>query len=324
MYWSLRNWLTGFARDGASRSTSSTWRTSTRSPPRCARTRSSCGSRRRPIRCGRSPTSRRVCAIAHARGAAVAVDSTVATPVLTQPLTLGADLVMHSATKYLNGHSDVIAGALVTREDTPLWQRIRTLRAQLGSMIGPFEAWLLARGMRTLFPRVEVACRNAQRIAEHFAGHAQGGRGAVPGPALVRRSRSRQAADARRLRRHAVDPRARGRIRGDRDGGAACRYGSARRRSAASRAWSSTARAWKAPARPCPPISCACRSASRTPATSSPTSSRRYASDAALDAIACEELGEQARALGVLDECARCRPHRPRARAACPSPAGST
>ena len=90
-----------------------------------------------------------VCAIAHARGAAVAVDSTVATPVLTQPLALGADLVMHSATKYLNGHSDVIAGALVTREDTPLWQRIRTLRAQLGSIIGPFEAWLLARGMRT-------------------------------------------------------------------------------------------------------------------------------------------------------------------------------
>ena len=114
-----------------------------------------------------------VCAIAHARGAAVAVDSTVATPVLTQPLALGADLVMHSATKYLNGHSDVIAGALVTREDSPLWQRIRTLRTQLGGILGPFEAWLLARGMRTLFPRVEVACRNAQRIAEHFAHHAK-------------------------------------------------------------------------------------------------------------------------------------------------------
>jgi len=114
-----------------------------------------------------------VCAIAHARGAAVAVDSTVATPVLTQPIALGADLVMHSATKYLNGHSDVIAGALVTREDSPLWQRIRTLRAQLGGIIGPFEAWLLARGMRTLFARVPVACRNAQRIAEHFAQHAK-------------------------------------------------------------------------------------------------------------------------------------------------------
>jgi cystathionine gamma-synthase len=114
-----------------------------------------------------------VCSIAHARGAAVAVDSTVATPVLTQPISLGADLVMHSATKYLNGHSDVIAGALVTREDSPLWQRIRTLRTQLGGILGPFEAWLLARGMRTLFPRVEVACRNAQRIAEHFAHHAK-------------------------------------------------------------------------------------------------------------------------------------------------------
>jgi cystathionine gamma-synthase len=112
-----------------------------------------------------------VCAIAHARGAAVAVDSTVATPVLTQPLAHGADLVMHSATKYLNGHSDVIAGALATREDSALWQRIRMLRVHLGSVLGPFEAWLLTRGMRTLFPRVEVACRNAQRIAEHFAGH---------------------------------------------------------------------------------------------------------------------------------------------------------
>jgi cystathionine gamma-synthase len=80
---------------------------------------------------------------------------------------------MHSATKYLNGHSDVIAGALVAREDTPLWQRIGMLRAQLGGVIGPFEAWLLGRGMRTLFARVDVACRNAQRIAEHFAAHAK-------------------------------------------------------------------------------------------------------------------------------------------------------
>ena len=112
-----------------------------------------------------------VAEIAHDAKALLAVDSTCATPVHTQPLSLGADIVMHSATKYLNGHSDVIAGALATREDTPLWQRIRTLRAQLGSVIGPFEAWLLMRGMRTLFARVDVACRNAQRIAEHFDGH---------------------------------------------------------------------------------------------------------------------------------------------------------
>jgi len=109
--------------------------------------------------------------IAHAAGAAVAVDSTTATPVLSQPLALGADIVMHSATKYLNGHSDVIAGTLTTREDGALWQRIRAVRAQSGGILGTFEAWLLMRGMRTLFPRVQTACAGAQRIAEHFERH---------------------------------------------------------------------------------------------------------------------------------------------------------
>ena len=109
--------------------------------------------------------------IAHRAGAALAVDSTAATPVLSRPLELGADIVMHSATKYLNGHSDVIAGTLTAREDSELWQRIRTVRAQIGGVLGPFEAWLLTRGMRTLFPRVLTACASAQRIAEHFADH---------------------------------------------------------------------------------------------------------------------------------------------------------
>jgi cystathionine gamma-synthase len=107
--------------------------------------------------------------IAHAAGATVAVDSTVGTPVLTRPIALGADIVMHSATKYLNGHSDVIAGTLTAREDTPLWQRIRSIRAQIGGVMGPFEAWLLLRGMRTLFPRVRAACESAQAIAERLA-----------------------------------------------------------------------------------------------------------------------------------------------------------
>ena len=111
------------------------------------------------------------CDIAHAAGAVAAVDSTVATPVLTRPLQLGADIVMHAATKYLNGHSDVIAGALTTREDTAMWQRIRSIRAQIGGVLGSFEAWLLTRGMRTLFPRVRAACAGAQAIAEHFAQH---------------------------------------------------------------------------------------------------------------------------------------------------------
>ena len=111
-------------------------------------------------------------AIAHAAGALVAVDSTVASPVLTRPLALGADIVMHAATKYLNGHSDLIAGVLVTRENNAFWQRIRTIRAQLGGTLGSFEAWLLLRGMRTLYLRVRAASQSAQRIAEHFCGHA--------------------------------------------------------------------------------------------------------------------------------------------------------
>ena len=109
--------------------------------------------------------------LAHAAGALLAVDSTVATPLLTQPLALGADLVMHAATKYLNGHSDLIAGALVTRQDNEHWQRVRKVRAQLGGTLGSFEAWLLLRGMRTLHLRVRAACASAQRLAEHFNGH---------------------------------------------------------------------------------------------------------------------------------------------------------
>lgn len=109
--------------------------------------------------------------LAHAAGALLAVDSTVATPVHTQPLTLGADIVMHSATKALNGHSDVLAGALVTREVTPLWERIATERGLGGAIPGPFEAWLLQRGMRTLFVRVQRASASANTIAHHFNGH---------------------------------------------------------------------------------------------------------------------------------------------------------
>ena len=111
-------------------------------------------------------------AICRAAGARLAVDSTVASPVLTQPLTLGADIVMHAGTKYLNGHADLIAGVLVTREDDEFWRRIKSVRAQLGGTLGSFEAWLLLRGMRTLYLRVRAASASAQRIAEHFARHA--------------------------------------------------------------------------------------------------------------------------------------------------------
>jgi cystathionine gamma-synthase len=111
--------------------------------------------------------------IAHRAGAHLAVDSTVATPILTRPIELGADIVMHSATKYLNGHSDVVAGALVTARHDELWERIVAIRSGNGAVLGSFEAWLLLRGMRTLHLRVERASRTAQTIAEHFAGHAR-------------------------------------------------------------------------------------------------------------------------------------------------------
>ncbi|HET9762076.1 MAG TPA: PLP-dependent transferase, partial [Casimicrobiaceae bacterium] len=110
-------------------------------------------------------------AVAREVGATVCVDSTVATPLLTRPLQLGAHVVMHSATKYLNGHSDVIGGALVTAADDVLWQRIRYVRAAGGSVLGPFEASLLLRGMRTLHVRLRAACANALAIAERFNGH---------------------------------------------------------------------------------------------------------------------------------------------------------
>jgi len=109
--------------------------------------------------------------IAREVGAIMAVDSTVATPLLTRPLELGAHIVMHSATKYLNGHSDVIAGALATARDDASWQRIRYLRGGGGAVLGPVEAWLLLRGMRTLHLRVAAACASAEAIAVRLHGH---------------------------------------------------------------------------------------------------------------------------------------------------------
>ena len=107
--------------------------------------------------------------LAHRAGAKLAVDSTVGAATITHPIALGADLVMHSATKYLNGHSDVLAGALVTSVEDELWERIGFLRIHQGAVLGPIEAWLLMRGMRTLPLRVERACRSAQQVAERFA-----------------------------------------------------------------------------------------------------------------------------------------------------------
>jgi cystathionine gamma-synthase len=109
--------------------------------------------------------------IAHQAGARLVADSTVATPVLTQPIKHGADIVMHSATKYLNGHCDIVAGALATARKDEFWQRICEVRAESGSILGSFEAWLLQRGMRTLFLRVQRASESALIIARHFENH---------------------------------------------------------------------------------------------------------------------------------------------------------
>jgi cystathionine gamma-synthase len=134
--------------------------------------------------------------LAHAAGAILAVDSTAAGAVTTHPLTLGADIVFHSATKYLNGHSDVLAGILVTAEANARWAEVKALRTQLGSPLAPFESWLLIRGLRTLFVRFRQASANALAIARHFDAHS--GLEAVlypglqghPGHAIARRQMS--------------------------------------------------------------------------------------------------------------------------------------
>ncbi|HMJ57378.1 MAG TPA: PLP-dependent transferase [Polyangiaceae bacterium] len=106
--------------------------------------------------------------IAHGAGALLAVDSTVATPVHSRPIEHGADLVMHAATKYLNGHSDVLAGALVTARADEAWQKLHQYRHDDGACLGAFEAWLLLRGMRTLFPRVERQSATALELASRL------------------------------------------------------------------------------------------------------------------------------------------------------------
>jgi cystathionine gamma-synthase len=109
--------------------------------------------------------------LAHDAGALLAVDSTAATPVFTRPLALGADVVVHSATKYLNGHSDVVAGALCFACADALFERARDIRKAHGLILHPFEAFLLTRGLRTLELRVRASALNAMRLAHRLVGH---------------------------------------------------------------------------------------------------------------------------------------------------------
>jgi len=107
---------------------------------------------------------------AHAVGALVVVDNTFATPYLQRPLELGADIVVHSTTKYLGGHSDVIGGFVATNDPT-IAERLRFLQKSLGAVPGPFDAWLVLRGVKTLAVRMRQHCENARRIAAFLEEH---------------------------------------------------------------------------------------------------------------------------------------------------------
>jgi cystathionine gamma-synthase len=111
-----------------------------------------------------------IAAAAHAAGATVVVDNTFATPINQQPLTLGADIVVHSATKYLGGHSDLLMGAVVVGDDA-LWDVLKGRRDLYGAIPGTLESWLALRGLRTLHVRMERAQANAAELVRRLAGH---------------------------------------------------------------------------------------------------------------------------------------------------------
>jgi cystathionine beta-lyase/cystathionine gamma-synthase len=113
---------------------------------------------------------RKAAAASHAVGATLVVDNTFATPYLQQPLELGADAVVHSTTKYLGGHSDVVGGFVATNDDA-LAKQLLFLQKSLGAVPGPFDAWLVLRGIKTLAVRMRQHCENARRIAEFLDGH---------------------------------------------------------------------------------------------------------------------------------------------------------
>ena len=123
---------------------------------------------------------KRAAEIAHAAGAMLVVDSTFATPMLTHPLSLGADVVIHSVTKWIAGHSDLLMGATVVKEQS-LYDKLQVARVLNGAVIAPFEAWLALRGMRTLAIRVKEACNSAEILAERLSSHPAISRISYPG-----------------------------------------------------------------------------------------------------------------------------------------------
>src|SRR3954449_2411014 len=111
-----------------------------------------------------------IAGVTHQAGALLVVDNTFASPYLQQPLTLGADVVVHSTTKYCGGHSDVVGGALVLR-DHEIAERVAFYQNAIGAVAGPFDSWLVLRGLKTLGVRMDRHCDNAERVVEFLTGH---------------------------------------------------------------------------------------------------------------------------------------------------------
>ncbi len=148
-------------------------------------------------------------AVAHDAGALLVVDNTFASPYLQRPLTLGADVVVHSTTKYLGGHSDVVGGALIVgggpSDDAELGERLAYNHNAMGAVASPFDSWLVLRSLKTLGVRMDRHSANAARIAEFLLDHPKVAARAVPGAADAPGARHRGHADVR-LRRHGLVP----------------------------------------------------------------------------------------------------------------------
>ena len=219
---------------------------------------------------------RAAAAAAHAAGAVLGVDATVTPAVTLRAIDLGADVVFHSGTKYLAGHSDVMAGVLATRAADERWEEVKLARTLTGGVLGAFEAWLLLRGMRTLHVRYERQAANALAIARHFERHraVEGvlypGLESHPGHAVAKRQMNGGFGAMLSLL-----------VPGGADGAkrvaTRTRSSCPRRPLAGSRASSSTAPPWRVHTAPSPRTSCAFPSASSGRTSSSPTSSRRSA-----------------------------------------------
>ena len=126
-----------------------------------------------------------IAAIARKRGLIVVVDNTFSSPILQRPLELGAHIVMHSATKYLNGHSDMVGGMAVVGDDAELAEKMAFLQNAIGGVQGPFDSFLALRGLKTLHLRMKAHCENAQALAEWLRNAPGDREGDLSGPEVA-------------------------------------------------------------------------------------------------------------------------------------------